>query len=277
MTGLILNYLNLAELSPVQTVTAAGKGGFRAVGIRLTGHAPGENEPGVVGNQQQLNELKQAASASGVGISVLSTYRILSDRKLDDFLPVIEAAESLGIPTMAIHCFDRDERHAIDLIARIAAAARPAGITVALEFIPVSAIKTIQDATRVMQATCAPNVGINVDALHLQRSGGKPADIAAVPPQLIKSVHLCDAPLAPPADLVAEMRAGRLYPGEGGLPLFEILDSAPADVEIEIEVPNAALAGLPPEERAARAHRAGVRFLEGYAQHRGRAPAAGGT
>lgn len=260
MSNLVCNYLNFGELPPVDAIEAAGAGGFKASGVRLTGHTPGANEPGLIGNSAALRNLAERAANAGVTLSVANTYRILGERRLEDYLPVLDACCELGIPTVAINCFDSDMNSATNLIGAIAENARSFGISIALEFIPVSTVRTFGAAVRLMRATDQPNVGINVDALHLHRSGGTVDDLAEAP-ELIASVHLCDALAASPDDLFAEMRAGRLLPGQGELPLHAILNAVPEGTELEIEVPNADLSALPPRERARQIYEAGMQFL----------------
>ncbi len=101
-----------------------------------------------------------------------------------------------------------------------------------------------------------------VDALHLSRSGGSPADLAQYDPALFSYMHLCDAPAIPPGPdgVRPEAREGRLYPGEGGLWLADFIRAFPRDTPIAIEAPSARRAGLPPAERASLAA-AGTRQL----------------
>ncbi|HYE91197.1 MAG TPA: hypothetical protein VEA38_09265, partial [Terriglobales bacterium] len=100
-----------------------------------------------------------------------------------------------------------------------------------------------------------------IDALHFSRSGGLPAHVAAVDPALLRYAQLCDAGADMPAPtdtpaLIREARTGRLLPGEGVLPLGELIAALPADAPLAIEAPCRATAGLPPLERARRAYRA---------------------
>ncbi|MDI6028798.1 TIM barrel protein [Corticibacterium sp. UT-5YL-CI-8] len=270
MSHLVLNYLNIPDATPAQNVIAAGKGGFSHTGIRLTGHRPGETDPGLVGNNKEISTLRKIMADSGVAVATASTYRFMPDTRPGDYAQVLETAAALAVPAMAVNCFTPDEALAADNLAAVAALAAPLGIKLSLEFIPVSTVKTIADAVRIIGKTGQHNIGINVDALHLQRSGGRAEDLCGVNPSLIHAIHLCDAPLAPPADLFTEMRAGRLYPGAGELPLHALLDSAPTEVEFEVEVPNAALAHLPPEVRVAQAYKATIAFLDDYRQRRAR-------
>ena len=78
-----------------------------------------------------------------------------------------------------------------------------------------SSVKTITDAERVLNRAGHPAGAILVDALHLQRSGGTPADVGAVAPEQLPYVQLCDGPFQPilPDSAVAltEARTGRLF------------------------------------------------------------------
>jgi sugar phosphate isomerase/epimerase len=106
-----------------------------------------------------------------------------------------------------------------------------------------------------------PNASVLVDALHFSRSGGLPAHIGQVDPALFRYAQLCDAaaempgPTDTPA-LIREARTGRLLPGEGALPLRELVAALPAGIPLAIEAPCGATAELPAVERAKRAYQA---------------------
>jgi sugar phosphate isomerase/epimerase len=100
------------------------------------------------------------------------------------------------------------------------------------------------------------NGGLLVDALHLSRSGGDPADVSALPPEFIMSAQLCDAPAIRPTSteaIIQEARAGRLPPGQGDLPLSRLIAELPDHTTLSVEVPNA---GLPAEEHLRRVFQA---------------------
>jgi sugar phosphate isomerase/epimerase len=81
---------------------------------------------------------------------------------------------------------------------------------------------------------------------------GRPADLAGIDASLFPYMHLCNAPAAVPLPdgLKAEARGKRFYPGEGELPLGELLRALPADIPISVEAPCARYADLPILERA---------------------------
>jgi sugar phosphate isomerase/epimerase len=123
-----------------------------------------------------------------------------------------------------------------------------------------SSVKTIADAQRVLNRSGHPAGAILIDALHLQRSGGTPADVSAVAPARLPYVQLCDGPFQPilPDSAVAltEARTGRLFPGDGELPLAELLGALPAGASLAVEAPVADLAGRTVGERTRLAHAA---------------------
>ncbi len=267
MSGLTLGYTTLYA-EPMETIVAAAGAGFDAVGLRITGRRPGDPDPGVVGNPAAIRALKGALDSRGVRLSNISGYQYFPELRLTHYLPLLETTARLGAPLVVASCYDPDEARYVATLARFAEAAGTFGLKLALEFIPYSEAKSIGAARRLIGLTGQPNIGILVDSLHLDRSGGSPADIAGIEPGLIAFAQLCDAgPLRPstPDALRKEAIEARLYPGAGSLPLFDFLDRLPAGTEIECELPNASLSHLSPGEKAARAADACRSF---FARHR---------
>ena len=91
-----------------------------------------------------------------------------------------------------------------------------------------------------------------VDTLHLARSGGTPADLAARPaaPAPLPAARRCTAPSRRRRldALRDEALHGRLLPGEGGLPLRQTLTVVP-DVPVSVELRSRTLMTLHPDPR----------------------------
>ena len=64
------------------------------------------------------------------------------------------------------------------------------------------------------------------------------AGLAKVDPALFSCFQICDAPLLPQEDVRREARYGRVYPGEGELPLADILSALPAGIPVSVETPT---------------------------------------
>jgi len=109
-----------------------------------------------------------------------------------------------------------------------------------------------------------------MDAYREAWISNEPAAVAALPPERIAYMQLCDAPAkAPPLeDLAHESRNHRLPAGEGELPLYELFDALPDDIPISVEVPRSIDAGRTTRERAVLAGDAARAYLAKYRARR---------
>lgn len=74
-----------------------------------------------------------------------------------------------------------------------------------------------------------------------------------MPASYFRYVQLCDAPTVWPETLperLAQARDDRMLPGDGELGVAALLEELPAGIPASLEAPIAALADLPPLERA---------------------------
>ncbi|MFO1398914.1 MAG: sugar phosphate isomerase/epimerase [Burkholderiales bacterium] len=273
MRPLTLAHLALGT-TPEATIEAAAAAGFAAAGVRICARRPGDpfaGEP-LLGRMREARELRGRTADLGLRVSNVSAYQFYPDVGWDDVAPAIDVASALGAPIIVANGFDPDLARFTDLLARYCADAHEAGIRIALEFLPYSAVRDLETALRVVMQTGAPNAGVLVDALHLDRSGATPADIARIPPARITFAQLCDARRwsGPRTDalLLTEARTARLPAGEGELPLFAFMDALPPDLEVEYEVARADLAQASPREKARQAFADAQRFMAAYDEHR---------
>ena len=267
MTGIrTLGYLTL-DADPLETIDAAAEAGFKSVGIRITGRRVADPYTQVVGNRQAIAAIRRRIADTGLTLSNISAYHLYPDVGVDHMKGVIETVLELGAGIMVANSYDPDERSYVEKVRRYCELGAAGNVRVAVEFMRYSAMKTIQDAARVVRSVAHPNAGILVDALHLARSGGTPADIRALDPTSIVFAQLCDAKAVhgvPSEDALRhEARTGRLYPGDGALPLREFLAALPAGTEIEYEVPRQDLGALTLAEKARVAYSAFMTFLDG--------------
>jgi len=272
MPHLTLGWLTLMNATAAQVIDAAAATGFRSVSIRITGRKLAEDFPPIVGNAAMIKDLKRRLADGGLRLSNTSVYHVSPEITLEHLLPALDATVDLGATIVVATCTDRDHARWCDFMARYCEAAAQRGLTLALEFVPFSEAKTIGVAVDLVRRTGAANFGLLIDSLHLSRSRGVPADITRVDPRAIVFAQICDAvaDIPPPEGLAQEARTGRLYPGEGALPLQDFLDALPAGIEIECEIPQLALADLPAVEQARRAGEALRSYLGRYAASRGR-------
>ena len=132
---------------------------------------------------------------------------------------------------------------------RIAARAAAAGVRLALEFLPDSGVPDIDHARRLI-AACAGGCGITLDVFHLDRSGGTVDDVRRLAPGAVACIQISDRDAGGAEN---GPLGGRMMPGDGNLPLRELvaaaLENNPA-ARVDIEVLNATLSGASPDAAA---------------------------
>jgi len=173
----------------------------------------------------------------------------------------LEVSARLGAKNVLVMSAEPDEARTIDRFGDLCDRAARYGLQVGLEFAVYTGVRTLAHAAQVVAKARRPNASVLVDALHFSRSGGIPAHIGQVDAALFRYAQICDASADVPAPtdtpaLIREARTGRLLPGEGALPLAELVAALPAGVPLAIEAPCRATAELPAVERAKRAYAA---------------------
>jgi sugar phosphate isomerase/epimerase len=123
-----------------------------------------------------------------------------------------------------------------------------------LEFFPDSGLPDLPFAQSVVEACGEANAAILLDVFHLDRSGGTVDSIRRLPPGAIAGIQLSDRNPPPPGTPHVPF-SGRQLPGEGQLPLRQLVEAAlensPA-ATVDIEVLNDELRNLPPDDAAVR-------------------------
>ena len=258
-----VSHLTALDAEPEIFLTAAAEAGFEGAGLRLLPprHAPRQYPLAV--NPPRCRTLRRLADDLGVRVFEAESFAMEADSNVDDFMIGLEAGAVLGASVLVSGGVDPDESRLVDNYARLAEAAEGFGIKVALEFMPSRPFSSLQDGIRVLDRVNHRNAGLLIDVLHLFRSGGSVADVARLSPEQIAYVHLSDAPAAHPGTegLTPESRAGRLYPGEGDLPLEDLFSVLPAGIAVSLEAPHRDQQDLPPEERVRRAGAQTLAFM----------------
>jgi sugar phosphate isomerase/epimerase len=252
MRLLSLAHFTVIDADPVTLIDAGVAGGFDAVGLRIVPPLPTDTIIPVIGDRPLQRRIKARMADTGIRILDVEAIWLTPETDVAALEPALDLGAELGAGYVLVVGYDLDEGRLSANLARLCEAANARGLRVMLEFIPYSHVRTVAEAHRLLTAVAPENAGILVDALHLSRSGGGPADLAKYDPALFSYMHLCDAPgtAPPPADFRTEARGGRLYPGEGELWLSAFVAAFPPGTPAAIEAPTKRHAALPPLERA---------------------------
>ena len=258
-------HLPLLDIGPPELFDVVAQAGYRRTGLRMVAAAPGIKFYPVA--LKDAAALRRRALDAGVAIfdaEFIPLSRELRPVELDGWM---EVAAALG--ASRVNCGaggdDPDLDRAADRFGALCDVAARHGLGVDVEFMRFRPpIASIGDAVRLVTRAGRPNGRILVDLLHVARSGGSAADLARLPTSMIGHIQLSDGPLvAPPDDALAqEARERRLPPGEGRLPLVEMMNALPAGVPLSTEaVTRGSLPALSPLESAKRAHAGAMRVL----------------
>jgi sugar phosphate isomerase/epimerase len=255
-----LAHLTVLDTTPPELVTVAAAAGFRTIGIRLTA-TPSVGVPpyDMLHEGPMLRET--LARMAGTGVSVLDTEFLRFEPEQPIGIPegFLEVSARLGARHVLVMSAESDEDRTVERFCELCDRAAPYGLEVALEFAIYTGVRTLAHAAHVVARSKRSNTSVLIDALHFSRSGGVPAHVTQVDPALFRYAQICDASADMPGpgdtpNLIREARTGRLLPGEGALPLRELVAALPAGLPLAIEAPNRATAHLPALERAKRAH-----------------------
>jgi sugar phosphate isomerase/epimerase len=256
---LSLAHLSVLDATPPQLVTVAAQAGFRKIGIRLSA-TPSVGVPpyDMLGDTPVLRET--LARLADTGVSVLDVEFLRFEPEIPHGIPegFLETGARLGAQYVLVMSAEPIEARTVERFCELCERARQYGLHVCLEFAIYTGVRTLADAARLVKQSGCANASVLVDALHFSRSGGLPSDIAAVDASLFKYAQICDAAAvipSEPGDLIREARSGRLLPGEGALPLRELVAALPAAIPLAVEAPVRATACLPALQRAQRAYR----------------------
>jgi sugar phosphate isomerase/epimerase len=264
MTRVVLGlaHLTALELSPPALVAEAARAGFASVGLRVVpATAGGPAYPTRIGTEAH-RALKQILAAEGVRVSDIEFIQLTPEIDVQAFAGLFESAADLGAISVTVSGDDRDHARLTAHFAELCDLAQPFGLRVDLEFMRWRAIGALPQALAIVREANKSNGAILVDALHLTRCGGKAADLISISDEWLRAAQICDAGPDMPtteAAIIAEAREGRLPPGEGALPLGDLLEALPADAFLSVEMP---MRSLEMRARIAAAHDATRRLLD---------------
>lgn len=218
------------DVSPPDAIAVAAHAGWPAAGVW---YDPATWTPTVTAEVQRR--------LADTGLIALDIEPVIFGPGDHHGAQIIDVAAQIGARFVLVASGPASRSEVIDELGTIAAlAAQTApGVTLVLEFLPIFSIDTLDAAASVVTELDTTNVGVLVDTLHLARSGGTPADLAAYSSALFPYLQLADALLVPVDESRAGLRDealhGRLLPGDGELPLATVLRTI-RDVAVSVEL-----------------------------------------
>lgn len=234
---LSLAWLTVPGAHPLEQIEAAMQTGFDSVGLRLVPPTLGDPMVPVVGDEPLVRQIRERLEATGVRVLDVETVWIGPDTQVPSLRPVLDVAKRLGAGSLLTMGNDPDMGRLADKFAALCDEAWQFGMTVGMEFSAYTHVPDLSAADRLIATAGRANGRILIDALHFARSGGVPADLGRIDPVRLAYCQLADARGPRPADpqaLRAEARGGRFLPGEGELPLAQLVRALPLGLPLSV-------------------------------------------
>jgi sugar phosphate isomerase/epimerase len=248
------------DFTPLETVLSAIDSGFDGVGIWV--------EPDNW-TAATTRELRQCLVDSGLEPMDVEVIWIKPGGPDPNHFKILDIGAELGAPNALVVSSDPDIGATIEKYSALCRHGAERNMRVSLEFAVFTEVKTLANALYVVSECQSPAAAILVDPLHLQRSGGTPEQVSAVPRRYFSYAQFCDAPLAGPSpddisEIVKEAQHLRLQAGAGGLPLGPLLKAMPDGLPLSVELRSKTLRETYPDahERAVAVAAATRKFLD---------------
>ena len=249
-----LAHLTVLSLSPPQLVEVAARTGYEYVGVRITRVTPQEVLYDLARDRTLMRETKARLGETGVAVLDVELFRLDPQMEPEHFLPELDATAELGAAHIIAQLPDPDRERATARFARLCDLAQQRGLFVSLEFPHWTETGTLVEAARVVRAVNRTNAGILVDMLHFGRSHSSLDELAKLPRAWFRFAHVCDAAIEVPPTIEGIIRTARderQFPGEGSLPIRDVLARMPDGLPYALEIPRVALTkAVGPEEVA---------------------------
>ena len=242
MKRLALDHLTVVDAGPLELVKAARASGCDGIGLFLhsmEGLAPMPSYD-LAADSRLRGELIRAMASEGVSLDLAYPFTIDEWSDPSALHPLIEAAAKLGAGLLNVLVYDRDPSRRRDKFSALCERAQQYGLRVAVEFYPASQVRSLGDALELTSHVDQPgSVGVNVDLLHLVRSGGSNEELAAAPAGSILFAQLADGPehCAAP-DRENEAAKARLLAGQGVFDIAGFVEALPVDCPLSVEIPR---------------------------------------
>ena len=265
MRPLSLHHLTMLQAHPLELVEAAAAGGFDYYGLRLVAPMSSDTVFDLVGQPAMVREVHQRMRDLGVKLLDIEAIWLKPETRVEDLVPALETGHTLGAKYVLAVGYDPEPQRLMGNFCRLCQAAAKLNMVVVLEFITYCSIATLDQALDLVRRSGQPNARLLVDALQFFRSGAQISQIASLDPALMPYAQICDGPLASPLTLEErrrEARTARLLPGQGELPVRELVSALPPLIALSVEAPTLKLAGLPFNEHALIVGQAARRFLQ---------------
>lgn len=241
--------------------------GYQYVSLRPIPVTPNEPKYPLGSDADLLARTRRKMRDTGIRLLDIELARIYDGVSIPDYEPALAAAAELGGRFVLSSGWTPNHPYTVEKFGELCDLAGRYGLTVCFEFVTFASVSDLAGAAAVVREASRKNAGLCIDTLHFYRSGCHVEELDSLPASWFPYLQICDAASAIAAsreEMIFTARADRKFPGEGVLPIADILNRLPP-VPYAIEAPNAALnLWLSPVEFARRARASAESYLDAH-------------
>jgi sugar phosphate isomerase/epimerase len=258
MDRLGIEMLSVFGMPPIEFAHLTADLGCRYITTGLVGFAPLANSgypPFSLRDDHRLRrEFLAAMDDRGVSISLGEGLLIAPGIDVRSYAADLDIMAALQIPRINTVSLEPDRARSFDELAVLTASAAERNIVTCIEPVVGLSIADLPSALAAVEYVGQDEISLLIDTMHVARFGATTDDLRSLPAHRIGYVQLCDTTLRPRMKNYAEEAMyERLAPGEGELPLADMLAALPDDCVVGLEVPmrSRAEAGVSAYDRLA--------------------------
>lgn len=185
------------------------------------------------------DELLQLKTEHGLGFLDVEVLWVPAGGQLDEsHKMIVDVGGRLGAEHLLVVSDEANPAMLMPALEQISQWCAAYAIKPMLEFLRITQVCSLAQARELLATSAEHNFGILLDALHLARSGELFA-LPALAPGAHPYIQLCDGPRECAHDqqsLLTDALDLRSAPGEGELPLWDLLHALPGAVPLSMEV-----------------------------------------
>lgn len=257
-----LHHMTAQEAGPEEFIELAAAANSPTVSLFAA--QPGGDTVFPLVDAGNLAAVRERLDDTGTLLANVDVLMLTPHSGPETFLPALDIGAELGARAAVALVYDNEAGRAVQNLGILCEEAAQRDLRIAFEFTAFTPRwNTLAGALELLDAVGHPALALGLDILHLVRSGGSAAEVAALPQGPIAHAQLCDgAHLEVTADYGDEAAGNRLVPGAGVFPLTDFLAALPVGTPLELEVPQPAAA--PPAERIRRTMTAARELIFGH-------------
>lgn len=221
----------LPEFQPEHVARAAGKAGFTHCGFTIEPES---------WNPAALHATKTVIADQDLSVLDVEVVWIPEGGKLtDDHRLIIDAGLELGAANILVVSSEPDHGRTAEALHQLCAWAAPGEMRIALEFLMITAVQSMDSALDIIDKADHPAAALLIDTLHFQRAGHAPEDLEKISASLLPYTQICDGNLLCDPGFetyLADAVDLRSCPGEGALPVANIIKALPEHIPLSLEI-----------------------------------------